>query len=274
MNAFEKVIHALQAEMTEPALFGWFHLLCLAITVALTVFLCTKLQNANEKTVRRLLLVLWIVLVLTEVYKQLAFALDVEDGVACWDYAFYAFPYQFCSTPLYILPLVVFLPDGKVRNACMCFLATFSLFAGLAVMCYPGDVFMSFIGINLQTMIHHGAQVAFGCFLALRVHRRLSKKYYFAAMAVFAALAAIALLLNVSVYHLLRAGGHDDTFNMFFISPYFDCTCPVLELVYPLVPYPVFLLAYLLGFALVAAVIFFGARGLISHLTKKRHASA
>ncbi len=270
MTTLENIVYALQAEMTTPTAYGWFHLLALALTIALAACFITRLHHAEEKQVRRLLLIFWLLMVATEIYKQIIFALSCDGVTAIWDYAWYAFPFQLCSTPLYVLPFAALLPEGKVRNACLCYLSTFSLFGGLAVMLYPNDVFINFIGINIQTMLHHGSQVVLGIFLAVRNHRRLSREYYFGALSVFGVLAAVAMAANVAVYHLLRAGGMDDTFNMFFISPYFDCTLPILSSIYPAVPYPAFLLIYLLGFAAIAAIMFFGMRALLPFFTGRK----
>ena len=46
-----------------------------------------------------------------------------------------------------------------------------------------------------------------------------------------------------------------ETFNMFYISPFYPCTLPVLNIIYEKTPYIVFLLCYILGF-LLAGYIF------------------
>lgn len=275
MNAFEKVLIFLQGEMSTPTNYGWYHLLALACTVALTVFLCVKLRNADDKTVRAILLAAWYAMVVLECYKQLVFAIEPDGDSAVWDYAWYAFPFQFCSSPIYTLPFAIWLKNGRVGDAFLAFLSTFSLFGGLAVMFYPNDVFVATIGINIQTMVHHGLQVVLGIFLAVHRRFRLTRSYFLGSIPVFAAMCTLATALNVSVYHGLRAAGQDDTFNMFFISPYFDCTLPVLSIFDELLPYPVFLLLYLLGFTVVAAIVFFVMRAIITLVRNKCcHASA
>lgn len=254
--------------METPTPYGYFHLIALALVVAVSALLVYRLRNAEEKIIRRVLLVFWLLMLITELYKQLVFAMDTDGLTARWDYAWYAFPFQLCSTPLYVLPFAVFLPEGKVRDACLGYLATFSLFGGLAVMIYPGDVFIRMIGINMQTMLHHGSQVIIGILLTARTHSRFTRHHYFGPLAVFGVLAGVAMILNVAVYHLLRAAGLDNTFNMFYISPYFDCTLPVLSDIYPLLPYPVFLVLYLVGFAGICAAMFFGARAIMRLFSK------
>ena len=154
------------------------------------------------------------------------------------------------------MPFIIFLKDGKIRNAFISFFATFSFFAGFAVMLYPNDVFINMIGINLQTMIHHGTQVALGVLLVAHNRKRMNKRYFVGSLVVFYIFAAIAMILNEIVHNHLVQIGANDAFNMFYISPYHDCTLPVLANIYKMVPYPVFLIIYLIGFAVVSLIIF------------------
>ncbi len=270
MTSFESFLHILQAQMPTPSVYGIWHIAFLLLTVVCTVLLVWKFRDASDKTLRRLLLAVWIVMVALEVYKQLVFSMDVTDGVATWQYQWYTFPFQFCSTPLYALPFIVWLPDGWLRKAFMAFFSTFSLFAGIAVMLYPADVFISMIGINVQTMIHHGGQVAIGILLVAYNRHRLNKRYFAESLLLFYVFAAIAMAMNLGVHAALVAARMEDTvFNMFFISPYHDCTLPVLSAIYPKVPYPVFLLIYLVGFAVISALIYAIEKGIVA-LTSKR----
>ena len=274
MTFFERMVALLQVEMTTPASYGVWHICFLLLTVAASVGAVWRFRDASEKTQRRLLLTVWLVLVTLEVYKQLVFSLDVTDGVADWSYQWYAFPFQFCSSPLYVLPFAIFPRNDRIRSAVMSFLATFSLFGGLAVMAYPGDVFIGMIGINIQTMVHHGSQVVLGVLMVAWNRRRMDKVFFAKGVIVFAILAAVAMILNLGVHAaLVSAGMGDLTFNMFFISPYHPCTLPVLSLIYPAVPYPVFLALYLLGFSAVAGIVF-GMEAGILHLIGRRNPRA
>ncbi|MBQ9802666.1 MAG: YwaF family protein [Clostridia bacterium] len=270
MNALEKFLYALQAPMTTPQPYGLWHITCMLIVAALTVFLVLRFRDTDDKTLRRILLIAWVAMVVSEIYKQVIFAFDCDGLTTAWSYAWYAFPFQFCSTPLYALPFVIFLKDGPVRDAVIAFLSTFSLFAGLAVMLYPGDVFISYIGINVQTMLHHGLQVALGIYLAAYCRRRMNRRKFLSGLAVFAAFVAVAMTLNIAMHHIHLAAGIDATFNMFYISPYHNCTLPVLSVIDPLLPYPVFLMVYLLGFALVSALVYGAEKGVIALID--RHA--
>jgi hypothetical protein len=264
MSAFEEFLHLLQKTMERPENFGLFHICFLILTAVFAVLLICFFRNGSEKTVRRLLLGVWLTIVCLEIYKQLVFSMQVENGVATWNYQWYAFPFQFCSTPLYALPFIIFLKDGWLRRSFMIFFTGFSMFAGIAVMMYPNDVFVPMIGINIQTMIHHGSQVAIGAFLVAYGRKHFKLKYLAGSLLIFACFAAVAMLLNEGVHDMIVNRGLDDEFNMFYISPHYPCTLPVLSIVYDKMPYAVFLPVYLLGFSFISAVFFCIEKGIVS----------
>ena len=160
------------------------------------------------------------------------------------------------------MPVIAFTKNSKLRDACIAYMVGFSFFAGLAVFCYPNDVFMSIIGINIQTMVHHGTQILMGVFLAVRYREKLTRSFYLSSIPVFATMSGIAIVLNSLVYKAFLVFGISETFNMFYISPYFDCTLPVLSVVYKMVSYPLFLFIYIVGFAVCALVVFNVLKGL------------
>ena len=259
MGIIEKIYSVLAYEIESPESYGIFHLISLAVIICTTVMITLKFKDCSEATERRIAKIFLFTLVALEIYKQVIFAIEFDDGKLVFDYAWYAFPFQFCSSPMYVLPFIAFMKNGKVRDAAISFMATFSLFAGIAVAIYPNDVFMQLLGIDIQTMVHHGSQIVLGVFFAAR---RLNshfpvptKRHFIGALSVFSVLSAVAMILNISVYNVFAANGIDDTFNMFFISPYFDCTLPVLSIFYGILPYPAFLLTYLIGFAIVALIM-------------------
>ena len=251
------------ARMDTPTNYDSYHLLCVGIMLAITVLLICLFKKAGEKTVRGLAGFFWVTMVVLEIIKQLLFGLSIVDGKFVWNYAWYAFPFQFCSSPLYVLPIVAFAKNGKFRDAAIIFLATFGFFAGACVYVFPNDVFTPQIFINIQTMIHHGTQVFFGTYLAFRYKHLLNFKNLVRATGVFTVLSALAMLMNIGTHYLFPAFGIDETFNMFYISPYHECTLPLLSEVYKAVPYPAFLCIYIFGFMLCAGLVMLIMKGLI-----------
>ena len=263
----EKFLAALDGTMPLPTLFGWYHLLCLGIVVGLCILVCLTAKGISDKKFNLVIGVTAGVLLLLEIYKQ--FNYSYNPSTDAWDYQWYAFPFQFCSTPMYVMLVAAFLKNGKVKTSLCSFLATYGFFAGAAVMFYPSDVFIRTIGINIQTMAHHGMMVVIGVFMYVSGRVECSKKTIFRAIPTFAALIALALIMNVI---FVKLDFSDETFNMFYISPYFDCTLPLLDMIYASTPYPVFILVYLFGFTLAGGIMSFlilGAKKLLTKYSKK-----
>ena len=251
-------------ETDMPPSYSTFHLISLAVVLLCTVLAVWKLAGVSEKAFRRFALIIWCALVVGEIYRQICFSLNLTDGSFVWDYAWYQFPFQLCSAPLYMLPFVIFLKDGKVRDGFLCFLSLWSFFGGAAVMIYPGDVLCPYIGINVQSMIHHGAQMLIGAVIAARNGRRMNLRYFLSGLYVYLGYLAVAMLLNIVGYRLLTANGMDDVFNMMFISPYFPCTLPILSSIHAATSWGVLFPLYVLGFLIIALIIFLAERLLVT----------
>ncbi len=259
----ETIFKILEINMTPPTDYGWFHLTFMLLIILATVLITVFFKESDDKVFRRIILISWIIMVSLEVYKQFVFTFSYSDGKISSDYQWYAFPYQFCSTPLYVLPFIAFLKDGKLRDFFSSYICSFSLFAGIVVFFYPNTVFCDILGINVQTMVHHGLQVVLGVFVLIHERKKLNVKYFLKAVAVFVIMVAIAVILNEAVFYLLRSNGLDDTFNMFFISSHFPADLPVLSTIYEIAPYPIYLFAYVFGFSLASFIVLSLGGGII-----------
>ena len=227
----------------------------LLITVAFTVILCIRKRNCSDKDFRNTLLIIWITLVILEIYKQIVSPFSVIGGKAVWDYDFNDVPFQFCSSILFCLPPIIFLKDGKVRDGFMAFSTTFVFLAGFMVMVYPDQLKDDrAIGICVQTMVHHGAQVAVGMLVAIRERERWSKNFFIKGLAVFGGFLAIALVLNLILSPSVTG---NDAINFFYISPYHNCPLPILSDIRKAVPWMLFFAIYIVGFIALAALISF-----------------
>ena len=258
----ESILRVLDTQMTQPTPYGWFHILCLVLTVVATVLLCRFGKNWKP---RKVVLVTAITVVILEIYKQVNFSFSYENGIA-FDYQWYAFPFQFCSTPMYVGLLGSLLKKGKLQKACFAYLATYAVFAGVCVMLYPVTVFVPEIGINIQTMICHGSMIVIGVWLLYSGHVEVKHKTILKAIPVFAVCVTLAVVMNEIAHStgLLER----ETFDMFFISPYYNCTLPILSTVYQLVPYVVFVCIYFFGFILCALLVYSLIIG-ITHCVKR-----
>lgn len=248
MSVFYSILSALDGTMETPKPYGWFHLMCFGIVIVACTLIIIFRKKFTKKSVNIIMLVTSIIFILFEIYKQLI--MNFDDGKISSDWSWYIFPFQFCSTPMYVMLLASILRKGKVYNCLTAYLGTFGLFAGLAVMFLPTTVFISTIGINIQTMVIHGGMVIIGILLLSTNTIEFRWKSLLKALYVFLILCSVALAMNI-VWHYI---GTDDTFNMFFISPWYDCELPILQSIQDGAPYIVFLLCYIIGFTLCAGI--------------------
>ena len=256
------ILKTFHLEMTTPTLYSWFHILSIVLVIALTVFLCIKFRNSDEKVFKRIVLISWIAMVVLEIYKQIVFSTTITDTGIEWDYQWYIFPFQFCSMSIYVLPFLLFVKNKKINNAVITFISTFSLFAGMSVMIFPSTVYVSTIGINIQTMVHHGLQVVLGIYFIVYNRKNIKWKDFLGGSLIYLITVLIAMLLNWLVPFIT-----DETFNMFYISKNFDCDIPVLKQLHILLAdtmYPLFLISYFLSMNLIACIYFAVTKGILA----------
>lgn len=267
MDFLMDLLRVLDADMETPTLYGWFHILWLALTVGGIWCLCHFFKQGTEKQVRGTLLTIALTVIVLEIYKQINYTFCVENGTIVTDYQWYAFPFQFCSIPMYVGLLAALLKPCKVRDALDAFLASYSIFAGVCVMLYPGDVFVRTIGIDIQTMICHSSMIVQGVYLLYVKAVRVEHKTILKAVPVFSIAVCIAVVLNEIAFYsgLLE----NEVFNMFFVSRHCDPSLPVYSLVQQVVPYPWSLIIYIVMFSLAAYVMLLIAM-LVKHIAGKR----
>jgi hypothetical protein len=258
MLFFQNILRMMDRQMKTPQLFGWFHIVSLTLTVLVTMALCFRHKEDSPNRVRAVVFGTAVLVALAEIYKQINYSFSYTNGIV-FDYQWYAFPFQFCSTPMYVGLLAGVLKKGKLQDALYAYLATFAVFAGVSVMIYPGDVFVGTLGINIQTVICHGSMICIGVYLLYTGTVKLEHRTIIKAMTVFACTVSMAVLFNEIAYWsgLLER----ETFNMFFISPHCKPSLPVYSLVQAVVPYPWCLLIYILGFTMASYLILLIAMG-------------
>lgn len=259
-----------QLGMEVPTMFGAFHIISLIAMVAITVLLCVLWNKGIIKNVRNVVLVTAIIVLVFEIYKQINFSFSYQDGIK-FNYQWYIFPWQFCSTPLYI-GLMAGLSKGKIHDHFCSYLSTYAFFAGLAVMIYTGDVFIDTIGICVQTMICHGSMVVIAVFLFYTGYVDTGWNTLLKALPIFTMNLSIAVGLNELFHNVIKPlvrpdfmeEGRDITFNMFYVGRYKYWewnNIPVYSSIHNAILdmnenlYPLCILIYIVGFTAVAAIM-------------------
>ncbi len=240
---------------TRPAAFGVFHLISVAVILGLGVLMVVFRRRLprGEHALRWMLLAFGVGLLLLEIGKQITYSYDPATG---WAYNWDRFPFQFCSTPIYVALVGMCLPACRARRMILAFLGTYAPVAGCAVLFWPAaDVFHEIVFLNVHTMLWHGAMLLFGQYLWLTEALLPHRKTALGAALVYLPMPLLALGLNEWEHATNFAGAH--TFNMFYISRHGNCMIPLLSWVQDHAPYPVFFLSYvaLLGLGGVAVVL-------------------
>ena len=274
MHFLGKLINVLDKDMNTPEMYGWFHLLFVVLTVVTAIALYKAWKKPKEKTVRTIILIFSLLSILLEIYKQFNYTFSYDGNIITADYQWYAFPFQFCSTPMYIGLFAALVKNQKIHKALCNYLATFSLFGGLCVMVYPAQVFIGTIGINIQTMVCHGSMVALGIYLLCSGYIELKHKTILPAIAVFAVIIISAIAMNETAH--ITGLLERESFNMLYISPYCEPSLPVYSLVQQVVPYPFCLIIYIASFSLAAYIMLLIAIGInsINNKTKSKKSNA
>lgn len=268
MNYFEQMLYFLQGEMTTPTPFGWFHLLCLGFVVVAVAILYVMRKRHGEIQLKVVLGVYGFTAFTLELLKQLiwSFNYDSATGVVTWDYQWYAAPFQLCTTPIFISLICFALKKGKLREQLLSYMAYFTILGSISAMILPDSCFTSDILVNIHTMWLHLGSFVVSVYLLMSGEIKVHVDTWKKGMVVFLGFVGIALVLNLAIYHSGVLNG--ETFDMFYISPYFVSSLPVFDIIQQKVPYVIFLASYILAL-MIGALAIHGISLLISWIYGK-----
>lgn len=266
---WKEILAFLEAEMVTPKPYGAFHLLWLGLTIGIIALLFFVRKKHNEKILKWILGIYGVTAFILEALKQLVWSVEYNEelGKFIWDYQWYAAPFQLCTMPIYICLICLFLNKCKVRDALLAFVAYTTILGSIASAIIPDQLFVSDILINVHTMWLHLGSLVVSIYLLMSGEVKTNIKSLFKGLIVFLIVIVIANTLNIVVYNSGVLNG--ETFNMLYISPYFESTLPVFDSIYNNVPYIVFLALYIVALSLGSCIIFAVAKG-ISKISCKR----
>lgn len=260
---FEKIILMLQGTMERPEAFGWFHILWIALSFLAIFWLYKKRENYSEKQLKRVLAIYGIVALVLEALKQIvwSFNYDILTGLITWDYQWYAFPFQFCTTPIFVSLVSLFLKKNSLRDALLSYMAYFTILGSIITMLLPDSCFVETILVNIHTMYLHCGSFVVSMYLLMTGEVKNTKFNWMKGLIVFILFVYLAELLNIIMYNSGILNG--STFNMFYISPYFVSHLPVFNTLQENLPFILYLLIYVLIISLGSLIIYFLDKGII-----------
>lgn len=264
-----KVFDLLQKEMPEPAAFGWFHCMWIGFMIIAIIGLYLQRKKHSEKQLKWVLGVYGITALVLETLKQLSWSYNMDDMTKSivWDYQWYAFPFQLCTTPIFVCIISLFLKKGKVRDSLFSYMAFFTILGSISTILIPDSCLINDILVNIHTMWLHLGSFVVSVYLLMTGEISIDFTALKRAFSVFVMFVCIANGLNLFVYNAGVLNG--ETFNMFYISPYFNSSLPVFDMIQPKVPYLFYLLVYIVALLLGASLIWCVAK-LIQRATAKK----
>jgi len=149
------------------------------------------------------------ILVIMEIFKQLLLTY-VRGGSYSWS----DFPFQLCSTPMYLCFIYLFVP--KLRPVISDFIMVYGFIGSIASFIIPYSSFYSYLLLTMQSLIWHGILLFLSIYLHMHRGKRPLGTSYRNVLILYLALSVIAVAINALTYNI--SGGMT---NMFFFGPGF-----------------------------------------------------
>lgn len=281
--------------MVKPSVrpWSWIPIVCLLVglvSIILISFLVKYLDKKGHTKILNLLIFIYgITFVALEIYHEINRYFELGH------YDWSSFPFQFCSIPIYMCPILPFIKSEKVRNACFYYLGTFCLISGIFPLFFgqsqlcrwsnPWDTVRSFVW---HILIVHIAIISI-VYKKIGKNIKDNKQAIISAVALFVCFTVIAQLINVTLHY---TGGinfktidgaplkdvHNtrlddpDIASCFYISPFFVSNMPVYHSIYLTFGWITNYVAYIFSFSLLAIILVFTYFGIykLSELVKTK----
>ena len=235
--------------MTQPEPYSSFHILMLVIGIPVTVFLAWKTRLVSAHTHDMILLVLGILLILSEIYKQLFHFYIVDHHTYDW----WIFPFQLCSLPMYISVIIPFVKKQKPKLILETFLMDICLLGGIMALLFPSGMMHSYVVLTWHSFLWHFILIFLGVHIALTKPVISIRYSYLWTAVLFLFNALVASMFNF----LFHSYGN---INMFYISSYRPMTQPIFMNLEPIIGRIPTILCYLIcivfGLFLVQHIVF------------------
>lgn len=241
----KNLIEKLAIPMETPKSYGSFHLKFFLIGLAISILLAFLLRKTNEKQNKIVLGFVGLVLLVSEIVKQLFHFYNINNET----YAWWIFPFQLCSIPMYLCIISLFLPNGKLRSFLFEFMFSITMFTGFISFLEPSGLNHPWLFLTYHSYIWHMLLVFLGLYLYMSKRACTTKIGYLKAIITFIVLVGIAQLLNITI---IKPG-----FNMFYISPYVQSSLVVLSTIWIKFGWIPCMLCYVIGVSLAASVVYY-----------------
>ncbi len=202
----------------QPKPYGLFHIIFVVVSLAVIVTVCYLTRNHGDKAFRTVLLSVGLVLLVSEVYKQLYFYYAVGES----SYPWFVFPFQLCSVPMYLSIVVGCMRKSKTRDALCEYLASIGFLGGIMAYAEPSGMLNVYWFALIHSCLWHGLLIFIALYILFTGNACRRIRDYRPALAVLAGVLTVATVLNI----LFRSR---PDFNMCYISPFYNTPLAVFS---------------------------------------------
>ena len=207
--------------MTPPAPWSAFHVMVSLSGLLIAGFLARFLAQHYKS---HACLILWICGVLLgtgELYKQLFLYEIVNHGRYDWWY----FPFQLCSTPMYLCLVFPLLPGGIPRRTAAAYLESFGLLGGIMALTEPSGLMHPYWTLTLHGFLWHFILILLGVYCGRKGLADAGAGGFFRMLPLYGLCCSIAIFINTMEQLCIYPRDYSDLFyiNCFFPSeqPFF-----------------------------------------------------
>lgn len=228
-----------------PFLYAPEYLCFFALVALMAIILPVWLRKKSPKTVRNVLIALWIFATVYDIIRWSAGWIDTAINQSEFSIGAHL-PLHTCSTVWYIFPLAVFPKNEKLREAAASFLCTINLFGGIVGMTL-GTAMMScyslFSFYGMEFMIYHAIVVIIPIIMMGTGFYRPEGNGYLKGFYVFLAIAIPVFIFN-------------NIFAVDYMYTYDSSTLPIFKPISDMLPHRlIWTLISLVGYFLISVLL-------------------
>ncbi len=253
---------------TQPKFYGGLHLFAIAFMVVcgvVGVILGIKYKGKKyEKQRDKALTILGFVIIALEVFK-IIFKLIVKE-----DADLRLISFQICSIPMYLLPFIYRMKEGRLKKAFLGYVAFQAFVSAFFYFVKPVAIISTkYIILSMHSMIWHSLLVCIAMFVMIS-YEMLNKKgfeYLVSGNILWVITAFIAMIADV----ILRKAFPGSLVDLFYIAPGSTFKYPLLSIFFPKPePYALYFICFLIYYTLGAFIIYGLGCGITALVSRKK----
>lgn len=190
--------------------YGVFHISYTLIGFLLCGCIAWKLKDIKESSAVKLLFVIGIILIVSEIGKQLFYFYVIEDHAYSWG----DFPFQLCSVPMYLCVVLPFIKKDETKRSIYSFMSLYNLLGGAISFAEPSGLLLNYWFLTIHALLWHMTLVFVGLFILISKRGGQTISDYLGSTKLFLGLSVVAFVLNCFVQFGLK-----EHMNMFFVGP-------------------------------------------------------